>query len=188
MGFEVEVKYRAANHKALERKLLELGATSDSEALQEDTYLSHPSRDFAKTNEAFRIRRIGESNRITYKGPRRAGPTKTRQEIEIPFAPGAETHEDLRQLLINLGFSEVLVVRKTRQSFHLTFQGHPFEVALDRAEGLGDFAEVETLANTEADLPNAQAAVLSLASRLGLSEVEPRSYLRMALTQAGIAI
>ena len=32
---------------------------------------------------------------------------------------------------------------------------------LDRAEGLGDFAEIETLAATESDLPAAQAAVLA---------------------------
>ena len=52
---------------------------------------------------------------------------------------------------------------------------------LDRADGLGDFAEIETLAATESDLPAAQAAVLALANELGLTEVEPRSYLRMSL-------
>ena len=55
------------------------------------------------------------------------------------------------------------------------------EVALDRAEGLGDFVEIESLGATEADLPAAQAAVLAVASQLGLTEVEPRSYLRMTL-------
>jgi hypothetical protein len=37
------------------------------------------------------------------------------------------------------------------------------------------------LAATKSELPAAQAAVLALAQELGLTEVEPRSYLRMLL-------
>ena len=69
----------------------------------EDIYLNHPARDFAETNEAFRIRRISDENRITYKGPRRSGPTKTREEIEIPFASGPDRFQQLLRLLENLG-------------------------------------------------------------------------------------
>jgi adenylate cyclase class IV len=46
---------------------------------------------------------------------------------------------------------------------------------------LGDFAEIEAIADDEAALPSAQATVLALASQLGLDQVEPRSYLRMIL-------
>ncbi|MBV8267850.1 MAG: hypothetical protein JO252_16105, partial [Planctomycetaceae bacterium] len=42
---------------------------------------------------------------------------------------------------------------------------------------------VEAIAEDEADLPAAQGAVLDLADVLGLTDVEPRSYLRMALEQ-----
>src|SRR3954463_7377354 len=103
MSFEVEVKYRAVDHDDLVRRLLQMGATSSGAMDQEDTYLSHPARDFAQTNEAFRIRRLGDENRITYKGPRRSGPTKTREEIEIPFAPGDESSASLLHLFDNLG-------------------------------------------------------------------------------------
>ena len=88
MGYEVEVKYRLVDHDQLERRLTSDGADRGPEISQEDIYLSHPSRDFAATNEALRIRRIGAENRITYKGPRLSGPTKTREEIEIACASG----------------------------------------------------------------------------------------------------
>jgi adenylate cyclase class 2 len=127
---------------------------------------------------------VGESNRVTYKGPRRDGPTKTREEIELPLGEGAENFEQWRKLFENLGFRPVAVVRKVRRSFHLTVQGRPIEVALDEAEGIGAFAEVEAIARDDSDLPAAQAAVLELAQSLGLSEVEPRSYLRMALERS----
>ena len=85
------------------------------------------------------------------------------------------------RLFDNLGFQPVATIRKSRTPFHLTVERHDIEVVLDQTEGLGDFAEIETLAATESDLPAAQAAVLAVAEQLGLTEVEPRSYLRMAL-------
>ena len=59
MSYEVEVKYRAVDHDQLIRLLAQVGASRKDSVIQEDIYLSHPSRDFAQTNEAFRIRRIG---------------------------------------------------------------------------------------------------------------------------------
>jgi len=181
MSYEVEVKYRAVDHDRLVRRLAELGAEAMGGVDQEDTYLNHPSRDFAVTNEAFRIRRIGDDNRITYKGPKHAGPTKTREEIEIPFAAGPDEFANLARLLENLGFRRVATIRKRRESRRLRFEGHDLEIALDRAEGLGDFAEIEAIAADAADLPRAQRAVLDLARMIDLHDVEPRSYLRMYL-------
>ena len=183
MSFEVEVKYRTTGHADLARRLTALGAVPGPEITQEDAYLSHPARDFARTNEALRLRRVGGSNRITYKGPRRDGPTKTREEIELPLGEGAESFERWLRLLTNLGFRPVAVIRKARQPFHLSHRGRPVEVVLDVAEGIGEFAEVEAIARDEADLPAARSAVLDLAGVLGLTDVEPRSYLRMALEQ-----
>ena len=184
MGFEVEVKYRSVDHDRLIAALADRGADALQAITQEDVYLNHPTRDFAVTNEAFRIRRIGEENRITYKGARRSGPTKTREEIEIELTSGKQPFAELFRLFECLGFRPVATIRKSRTPFHLNRDGRRIEVALDRADRLGEFAEIETLATTEADLPAAQAAVLALASELGLTEVEPRSYLRMWLEAA----
>src|SRR5262245_18809924 len=114
MSYEVEVKYRLADRDGLERRLLERGAVRQPTIVQEDTYLSHPSRDFAFTNEALRLRRVNDENRITYKGPRRSGPTKTREEIEIPVARGEDGWQQLLRLFARLGFHPVATIRKAR--------------------------------------------------------------------------
>jgi adenylate cyclase class 2 len=181
MSFEVEVKYRSVDHDELRQRLLARRAVGGPQVAQEDIYWNHPARDFAATHEALRLRRIGAENRITYKGPRRQGPTKTREEIEVPFASGADAFGQLARLFANLGFEPVATIRKTRTNFHVVVPPHRMEVALDHAEDLGDFAEIEVQAAVESDLPAAQAAVLALAAELGLTEVEPRSYLRMFL-------
>jgi adenylate cyclase, class 2 len=181
MGYEVEVKYRSVDHSLLEQRLASLGAIHAGTADQVDIYLCHPARDFAVTNEAFRLRSIGDENRMTYKGPRKPGPTKTREEIEIRVADGAAAGGQLLHLFLLLGFRPAATIRKRRTSFHVKREGQSLEVALDRADLLGDFAEIEAFAPSEPDLPAAQSAVLALAALLGLTEVEPRSYLRMAL-------
>jgi adenylate cyclase, class 2 len=181
MGFEIEVKFRVADLTALAQKLAERGIPPEPTVEHQDAYLAHPARDFAQTGEAFRIRSEGTLNRITYKGPKLGGPAKTREEIEVEFAEGAEAREQLGRAFERLGFRLVAVVKKSRAEYHLEFQGWPMTVALDQAGGLGSFAEVETLAKAESDLPDAQKAVLMLAGQLGLSQVEPRSYLRMLL-------
>jgi adenylate cyclase, class 2 len=185
MSYEVEVKFRSVDHDQLASHLARMGASAGGTALHEDLYFNHPSRDFAATNEAFRLRRVGDANRITYKGPKHSGPTKTRREIEIAFEEGPDAFQQLVGLFEILGFRPVATVRKRRETYHLTFQEHEMEIVLDVAEGLGCFAEIETIAAGPADLPAAQAAVLALAAELGLTEVEPRSYLRMLLESRG---
>lgn len=133
------MKFRLVDHDRLARWLLEQGADREPEITQEDVYLSHPSRDFALTNEAFRIRRIEADNRITYKGPRLTGPTKTREEIEIVVASGDAVFSQLLRLFENLGFRPVATIRKSRTSFHVNRQGRVVEVALDRAPRAGQF-------------------------------------------------
>jgi adenylate cyclase class 2 len=187
MSFEVEIKFRTEDHDELTRRLLALGAEAAAAVEQEDVYLRHPMRDFAVTGEALRVRREGTQNRITYKGPRHEGPTKTREEIEIAFTEGDEAASQIRRLWDALGFRPVAVLHKRRSPFHLVYDGRHLEVGLDLAEDVGTFAEVETLAADAGDLPQAQATVLALAGVLGLSVVEPRSYLRMALERRGEA-
>ena len=119
----------------------------------------------------------------------RAGPVRPRpaRRSRSPWRQGPDQFRRLLTLLENLGFRPVATVRKRRESFHLTFHEHELEIALDTAEGLGPFAEIEALASSEADLPAAQQAVLTLAGTLGLTEVEPRSYLRMVLENQAAA-
>jgi adenylate cyclase class 2 len=181
MGYEVEMKFRVQGHDSLQAQLLELGAEEGPEHVQTDAYLAHPARDFASTGEALRLRSDNAEHAITYKGPKHGGPTKTREEIEVALGAGTGAGIAAERLFERLGFRRVAAIRKRRRPFRLTFRGRRLEVALDLAEGLGTFVEIEALAEDTADLPAAQAAVVALAEMLGLAEIEPRSYLRMWL-------
>ncbi len=83
MPIEVEVKFPVPDLAAVQSQLEGLGATPSQAVEEIDVYYRHPARDFAATDEALRIRRVGPANRITYKGPKVDPTTKTRQEIEL---------------------------------------------------------------------------------------------------------
>ena len=181
MSYEVEQKFRVPNHSLVASKLAALGAHSDPPIDQQDLYLNHPSRNFAETNEALRIRTVGASNAITYKGPKHPGPTKTRQEIEVELAQGPLPLDQIRKIFDLLGFKSIATIRKRRTPYHLHIQNRKVEVVLDVAENLGAFVEVETIALKDSELPEAQRLVLEVAASLGLDTLETRSYLRMTL-------
>ena len=71
--YEVELKFRVADLPAVEGRLAALGARFAAPVEQVDRYFAHPARDFAQTDEALRLRRVGDEIAITWKGPRLAG-------------------------------------------------------------------------------------------------------------------
>ena len=89
MPFEVEQKFPVSDLAAVAERLAALGADVSPPHAEVDLYFAHPAVDFAKTDEALRLRRKGEANFLTYKGPKIDATTKTRLEIELPLGPGA---------------------------------------------------------------------------------------------------
>jgi adenylate cyclase class 2 len=181
---EVEMKFPVPSFQALERRLAECGAKEVAQRQDEDQYFNAPDRDFARTDEAFRLRRIGKENFVTYKGPKQDLHTKTRPEIEVGLAPGAGPAQAFHQIVTNLGYRPTAVVKKRRRVYHLERDGFPMVVCLDEVEELGTFAELEILAE-EDRLEAAKAVLLKTAADLGLTASERRSYLQLLLIARG---
>ncbi len=183
MQYEVEQKFRLGEQaESIVARLLEFGATEIGEVQQADHYFNHPVRDFATTDEALRIRSVGEQNWLTWKGPKIGQKTKTRREIEPALGDGAKTAEEIAEVVTILGFRSVAVVRKVRKQFELERNGRRFEFAVDSVEQVGEFLEVELLAE-KSDLEAAQDALRSLCAEIGLedSSIERKSYLGLLL-------
>ncbi len=182
---EIEQKYAHPDFDAIQTHLRALGAVGPEVEVESDQYFNSPDRDFARTGEVFRIRRIGSRNFFTYKGPKRPSAVKVRTELEIPLPDGDEAASQHTELLGHLGYRPVAVVRKTRTSWSLVREGLTVTVCLDDVEKLGRFAEVEVL-GPEEQTAFAAEVLQRVAAQLGLTEVEPRAYLTMYL-QAYVA-
>lgn len=181
MTFEVEQKFPVADLDEIQQRLLGLGARIGETIDQSDRYYAHPCRDFARTDEALRIRRVGPHSWITFKGPKIDALTKTRREIELPLEGGEDQACRWDELLQSLGFQPVAEVRKRRRTCHLLWQGAQTEIALDDVAGVGQYVELELIAEDES-LDAARRCILSLAEQLQLSAVERRSYLELLLS------
>ncbi|PKP56980.1 MAG: class IV adenylate cyclase, partial [Candidatus Altiarchaeales archaeon HGW-Altiarchaeales-1] len=62
---EVEVKAKINDLEKFEKRLNEINAKFLKKEIQEDIYFNHPCRDFAKTDEALRIRKTGNETFLT---------------------------------------------------------------------------------------------------------------------------
>ena len=177
---EVEMKFRVQDWSAVVAKLADWSAVPAPVRKDTDHYFNAPDRDFAQTDEAVRIRRIGTANLFTYKGPKLDSATKTRTEIELPLADGPGPATDAVRFLSALGYRPVAVVSKTRQVYKFERYGFKVEVCLDDVGAVGRYVEVEVMAEPD-KMEAAKAAVQQTAADLGLTDHERRSYLRLLL-------
>lgn len=161
---EVEAKFRLK--PGVEEKIKEI-AKFVEEKDELDVYLNHPCRDFAKTDEALRIR-IEKKIKLTYKGPKVDSETKSREEVNVVVNSSDET----LKLFEFLGFKKFRTVRKRRKIFRL----EKAIICVDSVEGLGDFIEIEV----EGGLENKEE-IFRIAEILGYSRAESirLSYLEM---------
>jgi adenylate cyclase class 2 len=154
MHIEIEAKLKLARRPGgvdslskVVRRLKAVGAKFIGKCLQTDTYFDDGKSSLRKSDIALRIRRqlisatrMADKGRkeqimVTFKGPKRKGRFKQRQEIqfEVSDARLAET------FLTALGYKKALVFQKKRQVWLLG----GCEVAMDELPFLGSFVEIE---------------------------------------------
>jgi len=165
MYIEIEAKLKLDSFKGIEKRLKALDAEFLRERLHTDAYFDDGKSSLRKSDSALRLRRqrIGRKEQvvITYKGPRRRGRFKQREEIQFGVSDASRA-----ELLLNaLGYKKAIVFQKRRRVWH--YGG--CEVALDELPLLGSFIEIEG--------PN-EKAISRVQKKLGLCDLPhiPESY------------
>jgi len=147
MGVEIEAKFRVDDPRQMRRKLQAAGARRLGTALEHNTYFDTPDQALRKADSGLRIRvtEAADGSRraaLTYKGPRREGELKIRQEEETQIASARAA----TAILAGLGYRPTLAFQKRRESFELAAA----RVELDELPEMGFFLEIE--ADDEADV------------------------------------
>ena len=169
---EVEVKARINSFKEMETRLEELGAVRAKTEFQQDIYFQSPIVDFAKTDEALRIRTTDNDIFITYKGPKLNKKAKTRKEVEMAI----ESAEKAADIFAEIGFRPARTVRKHRQYYRYG----SFEISLDDVEGLPPYMEIEIALNDGEDYAEAQDKIYELFKKLNVTDgFERTSYMEL---------
>ena len=170
---EIEVKARA-DHERIKDLLTGLGARAIGVEHHCDTYYNAPHRDFSITDDALRISMVNGRAVLTYKGEKLDAVSKTREEFETDV-DGAI----MRNILLSLGFVESGVVKKTRALFEM----EELTICLDSVDELGEFIEVETMAQSELDVDERRTHIFRFMERLGIEQEDSIrvSYLEMLI-------
>ena len=169
---EVEVKAKINSFKEMETRLEKIGAKKSRKEFQEDIYFASPIVDFAKTDEALRIRTTNNNTFITYKGPKLNEKAKTRKEVEMTI----ENAGKAKDIFTEIGFKPVRTVRKNRRYY--TYEN--FEISLDDVEGLKPYMEIEIALEDDNDYSEAQDKIFKLFEKLGITDgFERTSYMEL---------
>ena len=183
---EVEIKLPLRRQEKTEETgriaevLCSMGFRKAARFRQRDTYFDNEAGEIRGGGKALRIRETEDlmkgvvTAELNFKGPRMDQVSMTRQELETEVGQ-AETG---RRILAALGFSPVLpeVVKERTE-----YRREEITAALDRVEGLGDFLELEILADEETENGKVLQKLEELLGELGyqMSDTVTRSYLSM---------
>ena len=180
---EVELKAALGGRtlEAVRRDAEALGFLPGPVLREVDVYFDGVDRDFKQTDEALRLRSCQDlaagtgETLLTYKGPKLDAASSTRTEYETTVGDRAV----MEQLLGALGYRPAFTVDKTRREFRL----EGVTLCLDTVEGLGEFLELETLAEDGAAREAQVARLLGLLDRLGVGRehLTRTSYLEMLI-------
>lgn len=172
---EVEVKLKVDLEK-IENTIIDLGFEKGACVYEHDTYYNGHRLNLKEADKALRIREYKNMDLsqvryvMNYKGPKVDDITMTREEVEfeiLSFKAG-----DV--MLSGLGFYSAGSVEKTR----IYYTKDDITCCLDTVTGLGDYLEVEIMAE-KSDYDEAISRIAMLLKSLGLSidDTVRQSYL-----------
>lgn len=141
MCSETEAKLRVSSLSEIEGKVKELDGEFAGEYRQVDSYFDDGEGRLFSQDKGLRIRKEvdnksgGEKNFLTWKGAKKTGEYKTREEIELRIG----SDRDMAKILTALGYENRLKVSKVRRLWRI----EGCSLCLDKVDGLGEFVEIE---------------------------------------------
>jgi adenylate cyclase class 2 len=173
---EVESKFKSPGNEKIEKALAHLGAKKIGSVEIEDVYFAHPSKDFGKSDEALRLRKIDGAAELTYKGPRmHVESVKAREEVTLK----TDNPLTIQRIIERLGFKEFCIIRKKRSSYILD----KLRVEIDDVDGLGEYVELEVLTES----PERAEQLVELARKeLALDKLERKTYLELVVERGSV--
>jgi predicted adenylyl cyclase CyaB len=183
MKLEIEAKIRVKNLDAIAKKLRQMGSKFLHTVQEQDLYFNSADGKLLKSNCALRLRKrkfkiskfkkkqarsvsdgIKSQIFLTFKGPTGKSAFKSRREDQVEV----DDFDMTKNILLGLGYKELLTVRKIRQIWHVG----KCEVCLDKVRLLGTFIEVEG---------PSEKAISTVLDKLGLDKTKHIStgYARM---------
>ena len=186
MALEAEIKIPVNDLETVIKRLKQEGFQETEVCLEEDTYFNSPYYDMKEKDKALRIRRsrnmqTGEEwAQLNCKGAKLDQISMARKELETEI----REPEIIEGILKELGFEPLSIqVIKTRR----TLSNGEITAAADRVEGLGEFLELEIIAERESQREECLEKISRVLRTIGykMEQTVRTSYLSMLFGKRG---
>lgn len=138
MKFEIEIKLRLPDKLGKIRQALQDRGfrITKHRALESNVLFDNSKRALRRHGKLIRVRKMGPTSLLTYKGPSQPGKYKKRQEIEI----GLPDASGLDEILTHIGYHPVFRYEKFRTEY--ARPSNTGKVLLDETP-IGNYLEIE---------------------------------------------
>ena len=186
MALEAEIKIPVNDLETVIKRLKQEGFQETEVCREEDTYFNSPYYDMKEKDKALRIRRsrnmqTGEEwAQLNCKGAKLDQISMARKELETEI----REPEIIEGILKELGFEPLSIqVIKTRR----TLYNGEITAAADRVEGLGEFLELEIIAERENQREECLEKISRVLRAIGykMEQTVRTSYLSMLFGKRG---
>jgi adenylate cyclase class 2 len=145
LDHEIEVKIPLRSSAGIQNRLESIGFTvSTPRCFEANTVYDTPDRSLRRKNMLLRLRQSGSQGILTgsrgiltWKGPEKSGPHKSRPELETAIA----SLEPMHKILDQLGYHPVFRYEKYRTEFEAANR-HDAKITFDETP-IGEFLELE---------------------------------------------
>lgn len=117
--------------------------------IEEDTYYTDKEETFIKDRICLRTRKTNDDSlELTYK-PKTDDLTEKYGKKEVNISLNVKDYQDIKFVLNSLGYAEYVSFKKDRTIYTKMINSFVYNIMIDRIEGVGNYIELEILANTE---------------------------------------
>lgn len=117
--------------------------------VEEDTYFTDENMNFIQDRICLRTRKTNEDFlELTYK-PKTDNNTEKYGKREVNLKLDSKDYLDTKYIIEELGYIEYVSFKKHRKIYSKKINNFEYNIMIDKIEGVGDFIELEILANSD---------------------------------------
>jgi adenylate cyclase class 2 len=172
---ELEASYHLGeNYEDVLEKIKDENFKLVEDSVEEDTYFTDKNLEFVKTRTCLRTRKTNEDFlELTYK-PKTDNSTEKYGKKEVNLKLDPKDYEDTKYVINQLGYIEYVSFKKYRQVYSKNIDGFEYNIMIDRIDGVGNFIELEILANTEEEKEKLRTELDRFVQRMNCNKLKEK--------------
>lgn len=170
-----ESYYLDNNYTNILKKIKEENFEFTKDITEEDTYFTDKDFNFIKDRVCLRTRKVNEDFlEITYK-PKTDKITEKYGKREVNLKIDPDDYNDAKYIIQELGYIKYVSFKKHRKIYSKTINRFKYSVMIDSIENIGDFIELEILADNEAEKELLQEELYKFIEKMECSNLRKKT-------------